>query len=294
MSERTQPGPAAFGLMVLLCMIWSLQQIAIKVANAEIPPIQQAGWRSLIAAALVIAWAQWRRMPLLAHDGSLGAGLLAGFLFALEFVFIFVGIEHTTVSRMVVFLYTAPCFTVLGLHLWVPGERMNRRQSGGVMLAFLGLVAAFSDRAAGGSLLGDIYGVLAALFWSATTVVIRATGLARVSATKVLLYQLMISALIMFPLSWVVGERATAVLSAPTLWAMAYQSVIVAFASYLAWFWLLTRFLAGRLLVFSFLTPLFGVMFGMVLMGDAPSPHFFAAAGMVVAGIVLVNLPGRT
>jgi drug/metabolite transporter (DMT)-like permease len=292
-SERTRPGAAAFGLMVLLCAIWGLQQIAIKIATVELPPIQQAGWRSLIAALLVLTWARWRKIAITDRDGSLRPGLLAGFLFAVEFVFIFVGIEHTTVSRMVVFLYTAPCFTVLGLHLWVPGERMTRRQGGGVVLAFVGLVLAFADRTAGGSFWGDLCGVLAALFWSATTVVIRATGLARVSATKVLLYQLAVSAVIMFPLSWLVGERLTAVLSAPTLWAMAYQSVIVAFASYLAWFWLLTRYLAGPLLVFSFLTPLFGVLFGMLLMGDAPSLHFFGAAGLVVAGIVLVNLPKR-
>lgn len=293
MNTRAQPGTAAFALMVLLCAIWGMQQVAVKVANVEIPPILQAGLRSAIAALLVLGWAYWRAIPLLARDGSLRPGLWAGLLFAFEFVFIFVGIEHTTVSRMVVFLYTAPCFTVLGLHFFVPGERMGRRQAGGVLLAFGGLLTAFADQAVGGSLLGDGLGVLAALFWAATTVVIRATGLGRVSATKVLLYQLVVSALIMLPLSFAVGERTIAVLSAPTLWAMAYQVVIVAFISYLAWFWLLTRYLAGRLLVFSFLTPLFGVLFGMLLIGDRPTLHFFLAAAMVVAGIVLVNLPVR-
>jgi drug/metabolite transporter (DMT)-like permease len=170
---------------------------------------------------------------------------------------------------------------------------MALRQGAGVVLAFAGLVAALADRASGGSLLGDLLGVLAAVFWAATTVVIRATALSRVTATKVLLYQLVISAAIMFPLSLLLGERGIAVLSAPTLWAMAYQGVIVAFASYLAWFWLLTRYLAGRLLVFSFLTPLFGVLFGMWLMGDQPSVMFFGAAALVVGGIVLVNLPAR-
>jgi drug/metabolite transporter (DMT)-like permease len=194
---------------------------------------------------------------------------------------------------MVVFLYTAPCFTVLGLHFFVPGERMGWRQWAGVLLAFGGLVLAFIDKSSGGNALGDLFGVLAALFWAATTVLIRATSLARVTATKVLLYQLVVSAAIMFPLSWLVGERGIAVLSAPTLWAMAYQIVVVAFASYLAWFWLLTRYLAGRLLVFSFLTPLFGVWFGMMLMNDRPSLHFILAAAMVVGGIVLVNMPAR-
>ncbi|MBL8479820.1 MAG: DMT family transporter [Sterolibacteriaceae bacterium] len=287
------PGPAAFGLMVLLCAIWGFQQVAMKFATAEIAPILQAAIRSAGGALLVFAWARWRGVALFARDQSLRPGLLAGLLFGLEFVFIFVGVERTTVSRMVVFLYTAPCFTVLGLHFFVAGERMGWRQGVGVLLAFGGLMLAFIDKAAGGSLLGDAFGVLAALFWAATTVLIRATTLARVTATKVLLYQLVVSAAVMFPLSWLAGERGIAVLSAPTLWAMTYQILIVAFASYLAWFWLLTRYLAGRLLVFSFLTPLFGVWFGMILMHDQPSLHFFAAAALVVAGIVLVNLPAR-
>jgi drug/metabolite transporter (DMT)-like permease len=293
MNSRIAPGPAAFGLMVVLCAVWGLQQVAIKLAVAEISPIMQAGLRSGLGAVLVYVWARWRGMALFAHDKSLRPGLLAGLLFGFEFVFIFVGVDHTTVSRMVVFLYTAPCFTVLGLHFFVPGERMGWRQGAGVLLAFVGLLTAFIDKASGGSLLGDAFGVLAALFWAATTVLIRATALAKVTATKVLLYQLVVSAAVMFPLSWLVGERGIAVLSAPTFWAMAYQVVVVAFISYLAWFWLLTRYLAGRLLVFSFLTPLFGVLFGMLLMGDQPSLHFFAAAAMVVGGIVLVNLPAR-
>ena len=293
MNQRIAPGLAAFSLMVLLCAIWGFQQVAMKIATAEISPIMQAALRSGLGAVLVFAWAQWRGVALFARDASMRPGLLAGLLFGLEFVFIFVGVDLTTVSRMVVFLYTAPCFTVLGLHFFVPGERMGWRQWAGVLLAFGGLVLAFIDKASGGNALGDFFGVLAALFWAATTVLIRATSLARVTATKVLLYQLVVSAAVMFPLSWIVGERGIAGLSAPTLWAMAYQIVIVAFASYLAWFWLLTRFLAGRLLVFSFLTPLFGVGFGMILMRDQPSLHFFAAAAMVVGGIALVNLPAR-
>lgn len=293
MSQRVAPGPGAFALMVLLCAIWGFQQVAMKIATVEISPILQAALRSGLGAVLVFVWARWRGVALFGRDASLRPGLLAGLLFGLEFVFIFVGVERTTVSRMVVFLYTAPCFTVLGLHFFVPGERMGWRQWAGVMLAFSGLVLAFIDQASGGDALGDFFGVLAALFWAATTVLIRATSLARVTATKVLLYQLLVSAAVMFPLSWLVGERGIAVLSAPTFWAMAYQVVVVAFASYLAWFWLLTRYLAGRLLVFSFLTPLFGVGFGMLLMHDHPSLHFILAAAMVVGGIVLVNLPAR-
>ena len=210
MNARVAPGAGAFALMVLLCAVWGFQQVAMKIATAEISPIMQAALRSGLGAVLVFAWARWRGVVLFGRDGSLRPGLLAGMLFGLEFVFIFVGVERTTVSRMVVFLYTAPCFTVLGLHFFVPGERMAWRQWAGVMLAFAGMVLAFLDKASGGDVLGDFFGVLAALFWAATTVLIRATSLARVTATKVLLYQLVVSAAVMFPLSWLVGERGIA------------------------------------------------------------------------------------
>jgi predicted branched-subunit amino acid permease/drug/metabolite transporter (DMT)-like permease len=280
MNQRIAPGATAFALMVLLVRDMGLPAGGDEIRRCRDQPDHAGGVCAPVWAPCWFCLGALARYRIVRARPVLRPGLLAGLLFGLEFVFIFVGVDRTTVSRMVVFLYTAPCFTVLGLHFFVPGERMAWRQWAGVMLAFAGLVLAFIDKASGGDALGDAFGVLAALFWAATTVLIRATSLARVTATKVLLYQLVVSAAVMFPLSWLVGERGiAAVLSAPTLWAMAYQVVVVAFASYLAWFWLLTRYLAGRLLVFSFLTPLFGVWFGMLLMRDQPSLHFLHRCG---------------
>lgn len=292
--ERSPPGSAAFALMVLLCAIWGLQQVAIKVAMAGVSPILQVGLRSALAALLVFAWVRWRGLPLAARDGSLRPGLVAGLLFALEFVCIYVGLDYTGASRMVVFLYTAPCFTVLGLHWFVPGERIGLRHLAGLSLAFAGIVLAFADGfGAGGHWLGEALGVLAAILWAATTVVVRGSALARIGAAKVLLYQLAVSAALTLPLSLLLGEPGIFLVSGPVLLSLLYQAAIVAFASYLAWFWLLTRYLAGRLMVFSFLTPLFGVSFGVLLLGERMSAQFGFAALLVVAGIVLVNLPAR-
>jgi len=292
MNQRIRPGAAAFAMMVILCALWGLQQIAVKIAIAGISPILQGGLRSAMAALLLLGWVFWRRQTLLARDGSLRPGLLAGTLFALEFVFIYVGLSYTNASRMVVFLYTAPCFTVLGLHLWVAGERLALPRMLGVGLAFAGIALAFADGwEHGGHWIGDLCGVLAAIFWAATTILIRATSLARISAAKVLLYQLATSAALMLPLSALVGEAGVTALNSAVVMAMAYQVVVVAFASFLIWFWLLTRYLASRLMVFSFLTPLFGVGFGVLLLGERLSVTFGFAALLVVAGIVLVNAP---
>jgi drug/metabolite transporter (DMT)-like permease len=190
---------------------------------------------------------------------------------------------------MVVFIYLTPVLTALGLHFVVPSERLHPGQWLGVLVAFGGVTLAFFNSGPN-TLLGDLCGIAAAFLWSATTVLIRATRLAQASATKTLFYQLGVSAVLLPVFSIVLGERGIVALTPLALASLAYQSVIVAFASYLAWFWLLGRYLAARLSVFSFLAPMFGVVFGVLLLGEPLGPQFAVAAGLVALGIVLVNL----
>ncbi len=294
LSRRPLDG-TAIGLMVLLCLVWGLQQVVIKMTAPLMGAVLQAGVRSAVAALLVFGFAAWRRVPLWTRDGTLGPGLLAGLLFGGEFFCIFVGLGHTTASRMAVFLYTAPIFTALGLHAMVPGERLRRGQWLGVGLAFCGMALAFADGIAapaahgGGTLAGDVLGILAGFLWAATTVVVRASRLAAAAPSKTLLYQLAVSAVMLLALALGAGQHQQAQVDGLVLASLFYQSVLIAFASYLTWFWLLRQYLASRLSVFSFLTPLFGVAFGVVLMHDAVGMRFAVAAVLVLAGIVLVN-----
>ncbi len=280
--------------MVLLSALWGFQQVAVKLAAPGISLVMQGALRSGLAAVLVLGWAQWRRIPLWRPDGTLVPGLLAGVLFAGEFALIYAGLAYTTAARMVVFVYLAPVLTALGLSLFVPGERLSSVQWIGVALAFGGIVVAFRegftvDRT---TLLGDTFGIGAAIGWAATTVLIRATKLARIAATKVLFYQLVVSAALLPLVSLALREPGVVALNPITIASLAFQSVIVAFASYLTWFWLLTTYLAGRLAVFSFMAPLFGVAFGHLILGDRITPAFLAAAALVGAGIALVNARG--
>lgn len=293
MEQRTPPGLSAFALMILLCATWGYQQVSIKIASEGISPVLQSGLRSAIALLLLTLWARWRGLAFWQCDGTLRMGLLAGLLFAIEFLFIYLGLAYTTASRMIVFLYTAPCLTVLGLHWCVPGEQLRWRHLGGISLAFAGIVLAFAGKggARPNAWIGDVLGVLAAVGWAATTVLIRASKLASISATRVLFYQLATSTALLLPIAPLVGEARIGALTLPVVLALAYQGVIVAFASYLTWFWLLTRHLTGRLMVFSFLTPLFGVVFGVFFLGERLTTSFVVAAICVATGIVLVNLP---
>jgi len=292
--DRKPLDATAFGLMTVLCMLWGFQQVTIKVAAPDVSLVMQAGIRSIIATALLLVWARARRIPLFDRDGTLAAGIAAGVLFATEFVFIYAGLAYTAASRMIVFIYTTPCWTALMLPFFVPVERLSARQWVGVIAAFGGIVAAFAEgftSAKGETFVGDLFGVIAAFLWASTIVLIRATRLARASATKTLFYQLAVSAAMLPVVSVLMGEPGVVRWTPLAVAILAFQGAIVAFASYLVWFWLLTRYLAARLSVLSFMTPLFGVLFGALLLGERITPAFLAAALLVAGGIVLVNLP---
>lgn len=292
--RRQQLDSAAIALMVLLCACWGFNQVAIKVANAGISPIFQAGLRSAGSALLVWAWSAHRGVRLLARDGTLGLGLLIGVLFAAEFVFLYWSLVFTSASRAVLFLYMSPFVVVLGAHFLVPGERLRWLQMVGLLCAFAGIALAFGDALRFPTyreLLGDSMAFVAAILWGATTVVIKASRLARISPHKNLLYQLAVSAVLLPILSWIAGEPGIVAPTPLVLGMLAYQIVVVAFASYLAWFWLISRYPAGRLSSFSFLTPLFGLLAGALVLGEPVGWALLLALLLVGIGIALVNRP---
>ena len=294
--RRHEIDALAAGLMVLFCAIWGLNQVATKVTNAGISPIFQAGLRSVGACVLLYVWSRWRGIRLFERDGSLWPGIAAGLLFALEFAILFPGLNHTTASRAVVFLYCAPFAVAIGTHWLIPSERLGLRQIAGMIMAFGGIVVAFGDGfagASGGTLLGDAMVLAAGLIWGATTVTIR-VWLPATSANKVLFYQLAVSAIMLLALSPVVGEPGFTHPTLLTWGALAWQVVIVAFATYLGWFWLITRYPAAKLSAFSFLTPLFGMVFGAVLLGEHITPLLVVAMALVAFGIWLVSRRSST
>ena len=286
-------GVAAASL--LLCtLLWGLGQVAAKVAVAELPPLWQAALRSLGAAVLVAAWSRWRGIALFARDGSLPGGLLAGLLFAVEFACIFIGLQYTSASRMVVFIYLSPFVVALGMPFIARSERLSPLQTLGLLFAFSGVAWAFAESfskpAAGDrQWFGDTLGVLGAVLWGATTLTIRGSRLATASAEKTLFYQLAVSGLALAAAAWAVGEPWPAQASALAWNAFAFQTVIVSFASYLLWFWLVRHYPATKLSSFTLLTPLFGLLFGVLLLGEPTTARLLLALAAVALGIVLVN-----
>lgn len=290
--DRKALDATAYALMLLLTLLWGFQQVTVKWISAEVSFVMQAAIRSILATALLFGWARLRGTALFERDGTLGPGLAAGALFAGEFIFIYAGLGHTNASRMSVFIYLTPALAALGLHFFVRGERLSALQWLGVGVAFAGLFLAFAEGFFSGqdTWLGDLFGAVAAVLWASTTIVIRATALSHASASKTLFYQLAVSSLVLPVASLAMGEPGVLSLSAVAIASLIYQGAVIAFASFLVWFWLLRRYLASRLSVLSFLTPLFGVLCGVVFLGEPLTGYFVLAALLVGAGIVLVNL----
>jgi drug/metabolite transporter (DMT)-like permease len=283
---------AAAAVVVMLCLSWGFNQVSVKLAIHDIPPLTQAAVRSVLAAVLIAGWCRLRGIALLRRDGTLWLGVAAGVLFAAEFVLIYQGLLYTTATRAVLFIYLAPFFVVLGARIVLPADTFSAWQWLGLALSFAGMLIAFGVPTPAldpRQLTGDVMMVGAALFWAATTLLIKASPLTRISAEKVMLYQLVVSAPIMAVAALLAGEHVDHIPSALALGALAYQTVWVVSITFVIWFALIARFSANRLSAFTFLTPLFGVAAGHLMLDEPLTGAFAAAVALVAAGLLLVN-----
>ena len=286
--------PGAVALMLMLCLSWGFNQVAVKLALPDIPPMLQATIRSSGALIVLFLIARLRGVKLFERDGTLRAGLLAGVIFGVEFVLIYRGLLLTSASRAVVFLYTAPFFVAFGSYLFL-GERLRASQWGGLALCFAGVALAIGVPQADVDarvLLGDLLIIAGGALWAATTLLVKATALLRAPAEKGLGYQVALSVPILGFAAWISGETLTRVPGPLALSLMVYQAVWVVGLTFLIWFALVKTYSASKLSAFTFITPLFGVVASYFIMHDTLTLAFGAAALLVIAGLYLVNRPG--
>jgi drug/metabolite transporter (DMT)-like permease len=287
----------AISLLVACCLFWGFQQVLVKATLPELPPVFQAAIRFVGATALLWGWCNFKGIALFERDGSLGAGLLAGALFCGEFVCIYLGLQHTSASRLTIFLYTAPFWVALLLPMRVASERLHWQQWAGLGLAFVAVGYALQDGVLGIATVegtwpmwvGDVLALGAGALWGLTTVVIRSSRLVGVSAEKLLYYQVAVSAFVLPFVSLQMGEVWVFDWSNFALFSIVVQTVAGAFASYLVWMWLLGRYPATKLSVFVFLTPVFAMVMGAWWLNEPVTQGALVALVGVALGIVLVN-----
>lgn len=283
----------AVALMLMLCLTWGFNQIAVKLVLPDIPPMLQATIRSMGALPVLFIIGTLRGVKFFENDRTWKPGLVAGLMFGIEFVLIFQGLRLTSASRAVVFLYTAPFFVALGSYQAL-GERLGAPQWLGLAISFAGVALAVGvpqPNVDSHVLLGDLMIVGGASLWAATTLVAKGTRLRFAAPEKALGYQVATSIPILGLAAWLSGETITHTPAPLSLGLMAFQAIWVVGTTFTLWFALVKTYSASKLSAFTFITPLFGVVGSYFIMHDTLSLAFGAAAVLVIAGLFLVNRP---
>ncbi len=292
-----KPRIDAFGAISLtgFALLLAFNQVVIKVVNDGLQPVFFAGLRSLGGLILIYLWMRARGISLAIAPGTIPAGLMIGALFALEFLCLFWALDLTTVIRTSVIFYTMPMWLALGAHVLIPGDQLTATKIAGLALAFCGVVIALVMRGGEGceaSILGDVLALLAAMTWAGIALCARATKLREVRPEIQLLWQLGVSAALLLLAALFFGD----LLREPELihWVgVAFQIIVVAAAGFLFWLWLLSIYPASSVAAFSFLSPVFGVGLGWLLLGEEVGPGILLALTLVCGGLILINRPVR-
>lgn len=286
--------PLRAGLLLgLLCFLWGAQSVSIKFSNQGMPPLMAAALRSLVAGVLVWGYARLKGRDVAFPQGQARHALMIGFLFGVEFLFLYWSLVYTPVSRSLIFLYTHPFWVALGAHFLLKGDRLTPGKLIGLVLAFGGVAAVFQGRSPELPTLywvGDLMALSAAMFWAATTLYIKhITEKVSLDHYQTLFAQLIYSFPILALGSVAFEQPAHLDLNSVVVASLIYQSVIVAFASYLVWFWLIQRYMVSRLAAFTFMAPLFGVILGGLILDEPLTLLVWIGLSCVAGGVYVVN-----
>ncbi|HMK35098.1 MAG TPA: DMT family transporter [Desulfomonilaceae bacterium] len=282
-------------LLVLLCLLWGGNMVSIKISNQGVPPILAATVRSILSATVLWMYALLMGRSVFLKGADVKHGVAIGAIFGLEFLVLYYGTALTNVSRAIIFLYTQPLWTALGAHFFLSSERLTLSKSLGLFLSFFGLVTVFGSRPTNlGEYywVGDLMEVAAAILWAATNIYIKRFMLGKpITHYQTLFAQLFFSIPVLVA-GWLIFEWSQP-LSFQTIVivSLVYQGFIIAFASYLLWFWMIHRYQVSRLAAFTFLTPLSGVILSAVLLKEQLTVFVLVGLALVAAGLYLVNRP---
>ncbi|MBN1277214.1 MAG: DMT family transporter [Deltaproteobacteria bacterium] len=284
-------------LLVIVCFLWGANVVSIRISNQGIPPLLAATLRSILAAVLLALYARAKGQAFLMPGGERIHGMVIGFLFGMDFLFLYWGIAFTTASRSTIFLYTHPFWVALGAHFVLQGDRLTPAKVLGLCMAFAGVLAVFGARSADlppGYWIGDLMEVAAAIFWGATTLYIKRTvQRKRINHYQTLFAQLFYSTPVLGLGSLIFEGNKALNLSWPILAAFAFQVIAVAFFSYVLWFWMIIQFPVSKLTAFTFLAPLFGVIMGSLILSEPVTPMVWLGMALVGGGIYVINRPAK-
>ena len=294
MDRKTHLDAFGAGSLIAFALLLAFNQVVVKVANAGLQPAFFAGLRSVGAVFCVWAWLWWRGIPLRFPKGALLAGVIAGVFFAGEFLLLFIALDLTTVARSGILFYSMPVWMAIIAHFALPDDRVTPVKALGLALALGGVAVALLGRGQGngGNFLGDLAALGGAVGWAITALMAKASPLRHARPEVQLWIQVLVSGPILLLAAPFFGPLIRE-LEPIHLWALAFQIVVVVSAGFIFWLWLLSIYPASGVASFSFLSPVFSVLLGWLMLGEEIGPAIILALALVAAGIVLINRPPK-
>jgi len=281
----------AVAILTGLCMLWGFNAVSIKVSNAGIAPVFSAGIRSVIAVIALAIWMRVKKVPL--FPSNLSDGMVIGLLFGGEFACLYASLLYTTASSAWILLYATPFFHAVGAHFFLRGDRLTVYKTTGLILAFIGIIVLLSKHLGVPSwvgLVGDLLAFAAAALWALTTIYIKRRLVGSVSFYNTLFYQTLFSIPILFLISFLMKETPIDYLDGVIVLSIVFQGIVVAFISYLLWFYLVHEYPVSRLSAFTFLTPVFATISSVVFLHEPLTWKLSVSLILVSLGIYVVNM----
>lgn len=296
--KRTLPeqmGPGAVFVALLTMVFWGGTAVSNQFALDVIPPILLGGLRFALAALFMAGWCLLEGSPLLLKRGQWTVGWIMGILLFLQIAAFNVGTDYSSSSNASI-LVNSYIFWVAGSEfLFFHTVRLNRTQWGGLILAGLGCACVFFNTGTTSpqsedvpTLKGDLILALSG-FLMAIKILYTKYAVRHISPTTLIFWHDILGALMFFVCSPLVGEKVTGPMTLVSWAALLYNGLIVSGYCFGANALLLRRYGASQVSVFSFGTPIVGVLLGVLMRGDVLSVRLFAGGLFVAAGIYLVN-----
>lgn len=282
-----------FGAAALIgfSLLMAFNQVVIKVSNEGFQPVFFAGLRSAGAVICLLIWMRWRGLSVRIPREIWPAALLIGLVFTVEFILLFVALDLTTVTRSSVIYYSMPVWLGLAAHFIIPGERLTLGKLSGLVIAFGGVVLAIvapSDDLGGGSLLGDLCALAASIGWAGIVLCARATRISQTRPEVQLFYQVLISAPLLLIAALWFGPFIRE-LEPIHIAGLIFQILVVVTVAFILWLWLLSIYRAASVASFSFLSPIFGVAMGWLILDEPVGVSLLISLMLVACGLVLIN-----
>ena len=284
----------AASFLIIFSILLGLNQVMVKLVNEGMHPVFQVALRSTFAIFPILIYCYILKKKIIINNGSLIPGIIAGILFAIEFIFLFTALDYSTVTRVSLIFYTMPVWLTLAAHFLIENDKLNLNKILGLIIALVGLFLAVYEPTTGydtSQFYGDAYSLLASLCWAIIAIMLKTTRLSNATPETQLLYQLVVSGFILLPLSMQLNDYVRNI-DLDLILIFSFQVIVIMCMGFIGWLWIMSRYSASSTSSFAFLTPIFGVLFGWLIMDDPINEQIYLSLFFTCLGIYLINKRG--